>query len=338
MCTRLWYQTFSKDKDGNVVSSWVSKDANVKKYGVVEGKVQTSADMTSSEIDATVNAYLSKHKQPRTCVTIQADELSAITGERVDKFIIGDLHRLAIPDYSLTVELNITSIMWGDVYGNPQSVTIQLGDEEDTVVTFLHNLDATGSGTTGGSGGGGARGKSADEWSKYISDFKVEKDRIFGYVKHVNEYGKILNQAGLFLNDKGVLVYAQDNSNNIQSRLNVQADLISLVVEGEGKNKKIKRAAIITAINNGKSSARIEADEIVLDGVTLLSKFNALDGTVTRLITGNVHATRLWSNSFEGRNVSVDSVNTESMHLARHNVYLGSITISGTSYNVVRWT
>jgi hypothetical protein len=83
----------------------------------------------------------------------------------------------------------------------------------------------------------------------------------------------ILRQAGLSINAQGVLVYATDNANMWQSRLNVQADRIGLVVEGTGTNAHIKAAQIVASINTqtGTSKVLISADIIDIDGlVTLL--------------------------------------------------------------------
>jgi len=339
LVTRVWYQTFSKDKEGKSVSTWVSKDADtLKTYGVVESSVSTSVDMTTAEINATVNNYLKAHKNPKTSVSIQASELNRITGERVDKFLIGDLMRLAIPDYNITVELNITSIMWSDVYNKPDSVMVHLGDEEDTVVTFLHNLDATGSGTTGGSGGGGGKKKQEYEWGEYKSDFQVLDDQIYGYVQKVNKQGAILEQAGLDINSKGVLIYSQDNANNILSKINVQADRISLVVEGTGPNAKVKRASIVAAINKGKSTVKIQADEVELSGFVKMDRFSSLDGTVTRLITGQTRASKLWASTMQGSSISGQAVYADNFYLDRHSVTAGTITVDGTRYNVLRWS
>ena len=228
LTTRVWYQTFPTDAEGEVKPTWTSRDAStIKTYGVVEATLHTQPDMTASEIDSMVSIYLAKHKQPRTTVNIQADELNRITKERVDKFILGDLFRLAIPAYGITVELNITSISWNNVYTNPDSVTIQLGDEEDTVVTFLHNLDATGAGTTGGSGGGGGRGKQEEEWQEYYTKIEQNDRKIELTATRVDKANSILEQAGLKLTSKGVLTYVKDTKKSLMSQIEVTANRIS---------------------------------------------------------------------------------------------------------------
>lgn len=331
LTTRVWYQTFSHDDEGKINNYWTYRDADtIGTYGVIEGRVQTSSDMTGSEINKIVNEFIRDHRQPKTSVRIQASELAHITGERMDRFFIGDLMRLALPDYGLTVELNITSIMWSDVYNNPNSISIQLGEEEDTVVTFLHNLDATGSGSgsSSGRGGGGAAGKEAESWSVYKS--------------LTDEYGKILKEAGIYLDANGTLIYAQDTEQNLGSRFNVTAEAISAEVErasnaetnlsgrlnvtaekveaevtratraegtlsgritveagkinqivsNVGADGTVTAASICLAINSGGSSATINAGKIYLLGQTITNTITAdyIGGKIASLANVNVQS------------------------------------------------
>lgn len=256
LCTRVWYKTYIKDKKGKQTgTAWKKKDAStLKTYGVVEGTVSTSTDQTDDEIAAIVDAYLSDHKEPRVSVSIEGAELYAITGESMDKFSIGKLFRLALPDYGVTVSKNITSLSWNDVYNDPGRVTVSLGDEPDTVVTFLHNLDAKGA---GGGGGGKSKKNSEDEWSEYQSDWKVQNDYIGGYVAKTDKYGDILEQAGLDINSKGILIYAK-TKNGLLSTIEQTATRIAAKVMDkkldnystiEQTSKKIR-----TAVGSAKST------------------------------------------------------------------------------------
>ena len=260
LVTRVWYQTYTKttDKDGKetITDKWVSRDADtLKTYGVVESSLSISSDMTDAEVSATVNAYINAHKHPRTSVRIQAEELNRITGERRDKFIIGDLYRLAMPTYSLTVELNVTSISWADVINTPEDVAVQLGQEEDTVVTFLHNMDATGSGTKGGSGGGGSRKQEEARWKEYFTDFEKTDNYIAMTATRVDRANNILEQAGMKLTSKGVLTYVKDNKNNLMSQIETKANSISTKVTNKAKkdlesNIKQTATSIRTEVKN----------------------------------------------------------------------------------------
>lgn len=221
LCTRVWYQTFDKKKQG----TWKYKDASTKsKYGIVEGTVRTSSDMTEAEINTTVNAYLNDHQEPRYGVSIQGVELSQITGESLDKMTVGKLYRLTIPEKSVKQEMNITSISFLDVYNAPRNISIQLGAEEDTVVTFLHNLDSKGG---GGGGGGKAKDKEEEVWCEYRSYWDKQDDHIAGMVEKIDKQGSILEQAGLTLTSGGMLVYAKGKG-TIGSEFEVTKEAIRL--------------------------------------------------------------------------------------------------------------
>ena len=280
LCTRVWYQTFdSKGKD-----TWKSKDADtIGTYGVVEGTVRTSADMTSDEITATVNAYLNDHKKPRTSIGIQGLELNRITGESLDKMVCGKLYRLALPDYDLTVQDIITSVTWDDVYGDPDSVSVLIGDEEDTVPTFLHNLDAKGHG-----GGGGSQNSInlSTDIQKFYTDFYRNDKKIELIATELDDAGEILRQAGMKLNSKRVLIYATDNSKNVMSAINTQAKRIDLVVKGTGKNAKVDAASIVLGINAQTGSyVKIKATTVDLGNYAKVGELNAVKADIGTLQT-----------------------------------------------------
>ena len=76
----------------------------------------------------------------------------------------------------------------------------------------------------------------------------------------------------------------QNADSSLRSAINAEAGRISLIVDGYGSSAELKRAAIILAINNGTSSAHIDADEVyignsksttVINGKAVLSDVTA---------------------------------------------------------------
>lgn len=344
LCTRAYYEAYSKDKKGNVVGTWKYKDADtLKKYGVIEREISTSSDMTDAEISTVVNTYLSEHKNPKVSVSIDGLELSSITKESLDKFVLGKLFRLAIPEYNVVLEDNITYVSWDDVYSLPRSVTIRIGNEMDTVVTFLHNLDSTGS---GGGGGGGGRKKEEEKWKEYETHITQTDYLIDLNATRVNRANEILEKAGLSINSKGVLIYATDkkNKNLLSSKLNVlsdkittsvknakeglesritqtagsletkitnsenrsksrikqQSDRIDIVVEGTGKDAKVKTASIVAGINDQEGSfVKISASKINLSGYVTMSDLESTNASISNLINGTTIAQKIKASIIE---------------------------------------
>lgn len=132
LCTKVFMKGLGgTDKWGSETDSTAQK-----KYGTIE-KVITGANSTKAIAQSTARSYLKRHKKPRYTITIDAIELSDITGQSLDKFTIGKKCRLALPKYGINVEENITQISWQSIYQNPNSVTVTLSDQEDTVVKHI---------------------------------------------------------------------------------------------------------------------------------------------------------------------------------------------------------
>ena len=282
LCTRVYYSIPSTDSSGQPSTTWTSLDADtISTYGIVERDVSTGSKYTASEALAVATEYLNKHKQPRISVQINAVELSRITGLAWDTFSIGKMFRLALPDYNTTIEQDITAISFPDVYGNPMDIRVSLAEEEDTAIKFLHDVDAKG----GSGGGGGAKKKQEDTFKEYQTNFERDDYHIELNAQHLASAESILEQAGLSLNSQGVLIYADDNPNMVASKLNVQADRISLVVEGTGSNAHINPASIVAAINaqTGQSTVRISADKVALSGTVIVDLIEGEDIAVGSL-------------------------------------------------------
>lgn len=260
-----WANTTSVVQDNIPTSEWTYLDADtLATYGLVERRVSTGSDLTAAEALKVVQEYLRTHKEPKVSVRVQGEELSSTTGEPLDAFTIGKLLRLALVDYNVTVERNITGVSWSDVIGEPEAMEVLLGDEEDTAIKFLHDVDTKGS--SGGSGGGGKK-KQEEKWKEYFTEYERDDYHFRLVAKHVDKANNILQQAGLYIDSNGTLLYADDNEKQLGGKIKVESDRISLVVEGKGANAKIKPAAIVASINNGESTIKISADHVDIDGI-----------------------------------------------------------------------
>lgn len=294
LCTRLYYQIPSTDSEGKPIQVWTHMDAStINTYGVVEREFQGGSGYTESEADAAASEYLRRHKRPRVTIEIDAEELSSITGETFDRFTIGKMMRLALPDYNTTVSENITGLSWQDVINFPNQMTVRLGDEEDTVVNFLHDVDKNG-GTDGGNGGGGGGGrkKNDDEWKEYRTRFEKDDYHLALVSERVDRADNILQAAGLDINSQtGVIIYHDDVENGVAARLttnanaitaeatqrinadiatsgrlDVEAGKVAMVVGTNAYGNYIIKAGEITlAINEaGESEAHIDANKVYI--------------------------------------------------------------------------
>ena len=320
-CTRVFYEII--DKNGN--STWKSKDAdNILQEGVFEKELSIDSSLTDAEIDIVVNTYLNEHKKARVGVSIEGNDLSHITGESFDKFALGKMFRLTIAEKNVVIEDVIVNVSWSDLYGRPRDVVINIGDTEDTVVTFLHNLDSKGA---GGGGGGGGKKKEEEKEKEWKADFYKTDKTVGMYAQRINKHDDIFEKAGLDVNSQGVLIYTEVK-NGLGSRIQTQKDRIDLVVKGEGKNAKIDIAQIITSINKEEGSKiKLSAKTIDLEGYVTMKQFSAQRATINNLISGNTSFTNL-----VGRKGSFNSLYLGGSQLSRT-----TLMIDGVRHNIVTW-
>ena len=253
LCTRVYADGLTGTKDnvyGHIDASTLSK------YGVVEKTVSGSDN--KDDTTRTAKAFLNDNKEPKVSVEIDAADLSLITGESLDKFTLGKLFRLAIPDRGVTVEQHITSLSWDDVFNNEESIHVTLAAKKDTVLSFLHDVE-----TGGGRGGGSSNRKTDKNKKEYTTRFEQTDKQINLVAERSDKNGKILEQAGMSLNSKGVLIYATNNKNNIASKLKVEADRIDSLVSKTGVNKLGKSETLYSRITQTASSIKAEVSKKV---------------------------------------------------------------------------
>ena len=156
------------------------------------------------------------------------------------------------------------------------------------------------------SGRRGGETKTDDEWSEFTSGFDYSNLLIHLHAEQITRSNEILKQAGMSLDADGVIIYANDNVNNIQSKIDVQAgritqeitdrssadqtltssiqqeaDKISLIVQNVGADGTVTAASIITSVNNGSSDIKLNANHIVITGDTGILGKLTVEGVLT---------------------------------------------------------
>lgn len=326
LITRLWYKDYSDDDEGE----WKFIDSEtIADYGIVEGKVSTNASMTEDEMNNTISTYLYEHRHPKVTIEMQMAELSRITGERVDQFRIGDRVRLAIPDHQIDIDDNVIQVTWDDVIGNPNSVSIKLGDEDDTLVKYIHESDSS----SGGGGGGGSSILDKLYYDFYSDDgyfhsrlemnayylrtefwegydylySRIEQTARYWQAEFVNAYAGLTGYveitaehwqstftntyAGLVSRIEQTAGYWSSEIQNVYSGLSSRVEQTenhwSTTVQAIGSDGTIDAASICVAINEGGSSATINASKIYLLGTTIANTITAdyINGKIATIPT-----------------------------------------------------
>lgn len=209
------------------------------------------------------------------------------------------LHDSAIIDVRPTGEkLQREIIRMTEDLLDPTATQVNIGTYIPNIVYMQRDTNRAARGGGGGGGRGGAGGQD-NEIYEFETEIQANRYQINlrAYQRDMDNVDEILRQAGISIGADGVIVYADDNENMWQSRLNVQADRIGLVVEGTGANAHIKAAQIVASINaqTGQSAVLISADKITLDGQT----------TIDSLLTGRSAISSLLATSASVGNLSI---------------------------------
>ena len=157
-CTRIYCNMLPSPgyMDGPTVGTW----------GVKAKTITAQENVTPESLTAYITQYLEDHKSPRVSIECDAEDLSVITGESIDRMEKGRLFRLALPDYGVAMEERILSVHTGSAYDEPERVRLTLAnsirDTADTLVYIENSVNggASSSSARGGyvRGGGGGTG------------------------------------------------------------------------------------------------------------------------------------------------------------------------------------
>ena len=109
LCTRAVTEAGSFDSDS--VGTW----------GVVARSV-------IADSEAGARRYLAAHGEPGVSVAVDALQLAALTGEPLDRFALGQLCRVALPDWGVTVTERVVSVAYPDLLGDPTRVRLTLSN------------------------------------------------------------------------------------------------------------------------------------------------------------------------------------------------------------------
>lgn len=157
MCTRVIPFGAGEGTDRVTLASLIGSQQLDSPNGEVWGYVART--FTRSDIfDAltlrdVAQLYLDKHDHPLVSVKIEAMELSKATGEAMDRFRLGRVCRLALPEYGVTMHERVVMLEWPDVYRSPKRVEVTLANRTRTASDEIAELmrEATNSKLLGGS-------------------------------------------------------------------------------------------------------------------------------------------------------------------------------------------
>ncbi len=132
LCTRVY--PFGAELDTgriNLVplsgSDHLDSDA-AQQLGIISRTFQHDLIFDVPTLDEVARLYLSRHKEPEALLTIQAADLSAMTGLSLDAFRPGKICRICLPDHGMVLQERIIAIDKPDVFGVPGQAVLTLSN------------------------------------------------------------------------------------------------------------------------------------------------------------------------------------------------------------------
>lgn len=145
LCTRIYPLGYGEGADqlhiGSVNGGEKHLDADtIGTWGVAASVYAEPSITDAATLKAAAESVLARTKNPVVTVTLEAEELYALTGEAMDKFHLGRLCRLPLPDWGVTMDERVISIRRTDVFGAPTKVKVTLANQAGTAVKELATL------------------------------------------------------------------------------------------------------------------------------------------------------------------------------------------------------
>lgn len=312
-CTRIYCNKLPSPgyMDGPTVGTW----------GIKAKTITAQENVTQDSLTAYITQYLEDHKNPRVSIECDAEDLSSITGEAIDRMEKGQLFRLALPDYGVAMEERILAVRTGSAYDEPERVRLTLAnsirDTADTLV-YLDNVLTGGAPSSSARGGGGR--KSVQE--------ELTDVRRWATIRIDEANAKINLNAGEINKIEGRVSQAEIDIDGANAQIELKASQIdldkmgnrvssaesSIKVNADNIDLKVSKDGVISSINQSSEKIVIKASKIDLSGYVTIDQFEATVGTSALLSVGQLTA------------------NTVS---AKNSLYLGSKSLHTTQYDVV---
>ena len=148
-------------KNLTLPGGYLSKNEDL--WGVV-AKVETDQSLNTQEkLRAWSQERLNRHCDPLVTVTIGGTDLSADTGEPLDRIVIGRRCRLPLPEYGTEMTETVSKISWADKITEPKKFNVTLANQQEDVAKLYNNL----AGSAGKAARTGAK-QSADDHAWFV--------------------------------------------------------------------------------------------------------------------------------------------------------------------------
>lgn len=264
-CTRIYCDKLPEPgyMDGPTAGTW----------GIIAKTITAQDNVTQESLVAYITQYLEDHKNPRVSIECDAEDLSSITGESIDRLEKGRLFRLALPDYGVAMEERILSVRTASAYVDPARVRLSLSNSIRDTADMLVYIDNT---VTGGASSSSARGGYVGAGGSGISPASV-LDMLKKTETYITADEAWTREAGLRIESNAAELYATKTAivgdwtgdvETIDALIRASTDnggLVAMLVGRENSAEEVN--ALISATAAGGGLVTIKASQTDLDAM-----------------------------------------------------------------------
>lgn len=295
LCTRLYVSGLSSPMDADTMGT----------YGVITRSMDGDPDIGTEELTKQGRAYLEAHKTPSVSVTMDAVDWYEATGEPFDRFTLGRVCRVCLPDYGKTIRQRVISLSWPDVYGQPDQVTVTLASESTTAVSVMAGLiiDTT---VTKKRFTSDMRSQkelllAAEEKITLIStrveviaqEVDVQAEQIALKASHdeVGELTRRMDAAEVAIDGVNARIDLKASQTDVDN-LGTRVSAAEVAIDGANAEiaLKVSKDGIVSAINMSPEGIKISASKIELSGTVIAGYLDGASIDVNELSASMVYA------------------------------------------------
>lgn len=343
--------------DADTVSTW----------GVIAQEIPVQDDAVPEEVLEYAQKFLADRKNPRVSVEVDGLYLAQITGEPLDAFKPGQLCRVALPDYGVTVNERIVSVHFPDLVGMPEQVTISLSTSPRTLSRDLASIKRETDSTSRTSRNYGtsirainndlkekntliaeleneiilrATVEQLEATNKRVSEAEISIDgleaeiKLKASVEYVDAVERRVTQAEIDIN-------GDDATIGLKAQVEVERQRISSAevrldgVEAEIE-LKVEKNGVISAINLSPEEVKISSNKITLDGETVASSLSGRVVSVANIEADQGDISEIYSGRIEGSSAYLDYLYLQQEEVSwQSKTIVTGYTVSGSSQQFV---
>lgn len=326
LCTRVYSSLLPNGYlDADTISKW----------GVVAKTIQlddgTEAGVAEKNIQVATE-YLEENKNPAVSIKISAIRLAEITGEQLDKFSVGGMCRVALPEMDITRDERIVSMTYSDLVSAPERVSLVLSSGKQNAGIAIAEIARTTRQIT----------RTVAEQHKHITEtdteLKLHADRITGVARElslkadnadVTALGTRVSTAEVAINDQGVRLNAAETVTDeltsqvteLETTVTVEADGLRQSIQ-EGDNTIAELKSTVNGLEHWATDADGNISTLTNTVRGMQSKVETADGRIVTL-----------SNTADGL---VETITEQGVELSGFRVLADEIssTVQDTNGNV----